>query len=175
MRDSTKLVLTSLLFVLVGVLAFLAPKYRDRRSDRTLEDLETFPLKSAVSTHGSEVTSQRYIWSVGNYGVTDIGHLRLVFEDLPFSGSSSSSSLTLATTSTSGGGRGSSGVGKRQFQYESIPGGTRCRFGGATFQIVGGQLTLDGTTVDATGVPSLVLIGKDRKIREVRPLRSPAP
>ena len=66
-------------------------------------------------------------------------------------------------------------MGKRQFQYESIPGGTRCSFGGATFQFVGGQLTLADKTVDATGVPSLVLVGKDRKIREVRPLKPAAP
>ena len=107
--------------------------------------------------------------------MTDIGHLRLVFENLPFSGSSSSGYLALATTSSSGGGSGSSGVGNHTFEYESIPGGSRCRFGGATFQIVGGQLTLAGTTVDATGVPSLVLVGTDRKIREVRPLRPAAP
>jgi hypothetical protein len=175
MKDSTKLLLSCLLFGLAGVIAFLAPNYREWRSARDLEDLETFPLKSAATTSGSEVTSARYTWSVGRYGVTDVGNVRLVFEDLPFSGSSSSGHIRLATTSTSGGGGGSSGVGNRQFQYESIPGGTRCRFGGASFEIVGGKLTLAGTTVDAAGVPSLVLVGKDRKIREVRPLKPAAP
>ncbi|MCW1922461.1 hypothetical protein OKA05_07835 [Luteolibacter arcticus] len=175
MKDSTKLILCSLLFVLAGVIAFLAPKYQTWRSARLLEDLETLPLKSTLSIRGSDITSPRHTWSVGNYGVTDVGHLRLVFEDLPFSGTSSSGSLTLGTKSSGGGGGGSSGVGNRTFEYDSIPGGSRCRFGGATFEIVGGQLTLAGTTVDATGAPSLVLIGKDRKIREVKPLRLAAP
>jgi len=175
MKDSTKLLLCCLLFLLAGVIAFLAPKYRDWRSARALEDLETVPLRSTLSIRGSEVASPRCSWSVGDYGVTDIGHLRLVFEGLPFSGSSSSGWLILATTSSSVGKSGSFGVGNRAFEYEPIPGGSRCRFGGATFEIVGGQLTLAGTTVDATGVPSLVLVGKDRKIREVRPLKPSAP
>jgi hypothetical protein len=175
MKDSTKLILSSLVFVLVGVIALLVPKYRDWRSARTLEDLETFPLKSAVNTWGSEVTSPCYSWSVGDYGVIDIGHLRLVFEDLPFSGSGSIGSLSLATKSSSVGGRGGFGVENREFEAEAIPGGTRCRFGGATFEIVGGKLSLAGTTVDAAGVPSLVLIGKNRTIREVKPLRPGAP
>jgi hypothetical protein len=176
MKDSTKLLLSCLLFGLAGVIAFLAPNYRQWRSARDLEELETFPLKSAATTTGSEVSSARYTWSVGRYGVTDIGNVRLVFEELPFSGASSSGHITLATTSTSSrGGSGSSGVGNRQFEYESIPGGTRCRFGGATFEFVGGKLTLAGTTVDVTGVPSLVLVGKDRKIREVKPLKPVAP
>ncbi|MCW1887066.1 hypothetical protein OKA04_20175 [Luteolibacter flavescens] len=175
MKDSTKLILGSLFFVLIGAGALLAPQYREWSSARTLAELETLPLKSGVARSGSEITGGRETWSLGSYGITDLGNLRLAFEDLPFSGSSSSGALVLATDSTHVGGGGSTGEGNRTFDHESIPGGTRVHFGGATFEIVGGKLTLADKTVDVTGPPSLVIIGKDRRIREVRPLKPAAP
>ena len=120
MSTKTKVILTSLPFLVIGVIALFLPKIRDWQAAQILEKLETTPLKSIVSESGNEITSTRHTFSVGGYGVTDIGNLRLAFEDLSFSGSSSGG-VTLATESTSTEGGGYTGVGNRRFEAQSIP------------------------------------------------------
>jgi len=171
----TKVILTCLPFLVIGVIALFLPKIRDWQAAQILERLETMPLTSIVSESSSEITSTRRTFSIGSYGVTDVGNLRLAFEDLSFSGSSSGV-VTLATDSTSKGGGGHTGVtgvGKRRFEERSIPRGMQCKFGGVTFEFIDGKLNFGGKIIDATGSPTLVLVGANREILEVKPIRTP--
>jgi len=170
MSNTTKAVLSSLPFLVIGLIALLFPKYQEWQAAKFLEKLEVLPLKSSISVSGKRTTSSRHTFSVGRYGVTDVGNLRLVFAELPFSGSSSSSSITLATDSTKDGRGGRSGAGNRRFETKQIPHGSECTFGGVTFKFVDGKLTFGEETIDATGPPTLVLIGANRKILETKML-----
>lgn len=152
------------------MIALFLPKFLEWQATQVMDQLETMPLKSSVSVSGEDITSTRHTFSVGSYGVTDVGNLRLAFEDLSFSGSSSGG-VTLATDSTSSGGGGHTGVGNRRFEVNGIPHGSQCKFGGVTFKLVEGKLVFGGESIDATGQPSLVLIGPNRELVEVKPLR----
>ena len=174
MKNPTKIVLSALPFVLIGVAAMMLPTIREWQAARGLEELRTMPLKSTITVSGEMVRSSRHTFSMHGYGVADVGNLRLAFEDLPFNGSSSSS-LTLATDSTDSGSGGSTGNGNRRFETDRIAHGSRCRFGGATFDFVNGELIFDGTTIDATGDAKLVLVGPNLRIIDVMPLAAPAP
>jgi hypothetical protein len=171
MKNSTKATLASLPFLIIALIALVIPRVRQWQADQVLAKLEAMPLKSSISVNGEDVHSTWHTFSVGSYGVTDIGNLRLAFEDLRFSGISSGG-VVLATEGTMTGGGGSSGVGNCRFESEGIPGGTRCTFGGITFDLVDGKLNLGDKSIDATGPPSLVVIGVDRRICEVKPLRT---
>ena len=174
MRNSTKIVFSALPFVLIGVAAMMLPAIREWQVERNLEELRTKRLKSVITVSGERVRSSRQTFSMHGYGVTDVGNLRLAFEDLPFNGSSSSS-LTLATDSTDSGPGGSTGNGNRKFETERIAHGSRCRFGGATFEFVNGELVFGETKVDATGDAKLVLISGNLKVVDVIPLAAASP
>ena len=179
MSNRSKLILASLPFVFLGVVALLIPKIQERQKARVMRQLETTmgqlestPLKSVISRSGDRIISTRQTFSINGYGVTDVGNLRLAFEDRPFSGNSSGY-VTLATDSTASGEGGSTGLDNGRFEAKSIPHGTRCKFGGTTFEIIDAKLDFGGKLIDVTGSPSLVLIGASRQILEVTPLKTP--
>ena len=155
--------------LLLGLVAYLMPQFREWRAAQYIEELESTPLRSVISKTNNGVSSSRVTYCLGSYGVTDVGNLRLVFEDLKFSGESESS-LSLATQSASSRGGGSTGVGNRRFESSGIPHGTRCKFGGVTFDLVDGNLLLDSKRIDATGDPTMVLIDAGGEIVDVRPM-----
>lgn len=171
MSNKTKLVLSCLPFFVIGMIAIFLPKLLEWRTAEILAELEAMPLKSTISVSGRKITSTHHTFSIGSYGVTDVGNLRLAFADLPFSGSSSDS-ITLATDSTSSGGGGSTGVGNRKFEVKGIAHGSQCKFGGVTFEIVDGKLNFDEESIDVTGQPSLVFVGANRKFIKVKPIRT---
>ncbi len=53
-----------------------------------LTEVKTEPLRSHVIEEGGEVHTEAHVWSVGNYGILDIGHVRLAIEGKPFNGRS---------------------------------------------------------------------------------------
>ena len=153
----------------MGVMALLLPKTREWQAAQILDELEITPLKSIVTVTEKSITSTRHTFSVGTYGVTDVGNLRLAFADLSFPGTSSGG-VTLATDSTSSGASGHTGIDNRRWEEEGIPHGSRCKFGGVTFEIVDGKLSFGGESIDAMGQPTLVLIGTNREILELKPV-----
>ncbi|MFK7852156.1 MAG: hypothetical protein AB8D78_14360 [Akkermansiaceae bacterium] len=172
MKNWLKISLCCIPLLVAGGFAVYLPKIREKEAAENLKQLESLPLKTRITISGDEIYSTRHTYSLGDYGVTEIGRLRLVFIDLPFSGNSSSG-VTLATEENMSGGGGHTGVGNRRFEVEGIPNGSECSFGGATFEFIDGKLNFDERVIDAVGKPSMVLIGEDRKILEVKPLAAP--
>ncbi|GAA5496402.1 hypothetical protein Rhal01_02585 [Rubritalea halochordaticola] len=171
MSHQTKVILACLPFILLGVFALLHPKYEEWHEAKTLTQLETLPLKSDFSVTAEEAHGTRHTYAIGNYGITDVGNLRLAFVDMAFSGSSSGS-ITLATKSEHSGGGGSTGSGNRRFTVNHIPHGSRCTFAGTTFEFINGKLIYGEQSIDALGPPQLILIGPHKKIIEIKPLKT---
>ncbi|MGJ8655975.1 MAG: hypothetical protein ACSHX6_05935 [Akkermansiaceae bacterium] len=168
MTDRTKAILLSMPFVIAGLVVLFLPKMRDLQDAKVYQKLVEMPLKSKISTHrDGQVVGSRHTFSMGEYGVTDVGNLRIVIKNLPFSGSSKSS-VVVKTDVKNSGRRGASGVGNRRFETFAIPGGSRCIFGGMEFQFTNSELHVGGEVIGVTGPPTLVLIGEDRAVIEIR-------
>ena len=168
MTNRMKTILVSMPFLVVGLMVLILPKMQEWEDAKVLQELEASPLKSKLSMRGNgKVVSTRHTYSMGSYGVTDVGSIRLVIQNLPFSGSSKSS-LTIQTVASESGWRGSSGTGNRRFETVGIPGGSKCIFGGIEFQFTNSKLKVGDKTIDASGEATLVLIGEDREVVEIK-------
>ena len=179
MSTRTKIIAACLPFLAMAVFVLLLPQIQDGQ-------LERLPLKSSVSTLGTEVISTRHTFSLGRYGVTDVGNLRLAFVDLPFPGGSSSelllksvlsfeerAGLQASTPESVSKGYENLGEGDHRFVQEVTEQGVRFQFGGVNFEIVDTTLTFDEETVDLVGPPTLLLFGRDRTLLETKPLKVP--
>jgi len=146
------------------------PKWKRARERRQLLSL---PLKSTCQMISpGEVIGTRITFSLGSYGVSDIGNLRLAFEDWSFSGESSSS-LTIKSESTESGGSGTSGVGRRRFFDEFVDGAELCQFGGVDFQIRDGFLFYRDKKINLIEGKTIVIVGGNKQIKEVISLEDP--
>lgn len=104
--------------------------------------IRNHPVQTHVEVHDSTtMASDRITYSIGNYGVTEFGNIRLAIRGCTFGGESSGR-ICLANNLKFSGGGGSTGVGNRRFTTKGIPGGTRCTFGGLTFNVEYGILSL---------------------------------
>ena len=102
-------------------------------------------------------TSERKTYSIGQYGVTEFGNVRLAVRGCTFSGESSGGILF---ASQFAGGGGSTGTGNRRFTHDGIVGGSRCTFGGLAFSIVDSELRILDEKIPANGEPTLVIISR---------------
>lgn len=124
---------------------------------------------------GGDVVSNRITYSVGNYGVTEFGNVRLAVEGKPFSGRSSGF-LLLATKSSDGSDIFSrTGVGNRRFENRTIAGGSACKFAGLSFEIFHGKLRLLDRTVPVDDKPKLIIVNSKGKIDDLVELPIDAP
>ena len=116
-----------------------------------------------VDEYGT-VTSDRKTYSIGQYGVTEFGTIRIAVRGCTFPGKSSGG-LTLA--SRFAGGNGSTGVGNRRFVHNRIVGGSQCTFADINFTIIDSELKILGKTFAANEEPILILVDRDGKIESV--------
>lgn len=110
--------------------------------ERTVVDL---PFETSLSTDG--VSASRRTYCSGNYGISDIGPLRIAVNDLTFSGKSSSESITVRPSRLSGGGSGSTGTGNRRFTYSKNGDRTLCTFGGIEFSFLDGKMIIGDAAI----------------------------
>lgn len=170
MSTTTKVILWLLPAILASATVFAVPKLIEMRDRRILQDLKTAPLRSTLDASANHVSGSRVTYSRGQYGVSDIGRVRIIIEDLPFSGESHSSGIMLKTESRHAGGGGATGVGNRRFEYRAIPHGSRCTFGGMTFEFVDGYFKYHGHAISAINEPTVIVIDRARRIRTVQSL-----
>lgn len=120
------------------------------------------PFSTALKDDGESAGRRTYC--MNNYGITDIGDVRIAFKGLTFSGMSSGS-ISLSTAPGRGGG-GRTGSGNRRFEYNYGGGKTTCKFGGVSFSITGGVITIGGHKV-AFGKKTVVILSEERKVLKV--------
>ena len=112
--------------------------------------------------------SNRVTYSVGNYGISEFGNVRLAVEGKPFSGRSSHGSLLLDSKSTKVSKRfGVTGFGKRRFEYKGIMGGSSCKFAGLSFDIVHGKMRLLDDSFPVADKPTLIVVNSKGEIGAV--------
>jgi hypothetical protein len=119
------------------------------------------PYETSVVDEGRR--AQRKTYCVGDYGISDLGNIRIAVKGLPFSGSSSSS---LAIKNISGG-SGSTGSGNRRFTTSSANGVAVCTFGGVSFTVTGGKLRLDGREFSFGKARQVIFVSSKGKIEGV--------
>lgn len=115
---------------------------------------------------GTRMTSDRITYCVGNYGVTEFGNIRIAVRGCTFSGESSSI-ISLANDHRTPGGGGGTGVGNSRFTAKGIPGGSRCTFGGLTFEITNGKLKLLDQQFAVDAKDRLILIDELGRIESI--------
>ncbi|MEM7015667.1 MAG: hypothetical protein AAF585_29760, partial [Verrucomicrobiota bacterium] len=156
MSNKTKVLIVSTPFLVLAAVVLFLPQIREA-------ELEMNSLKSEISKSGNEITSTCYSYCIGRYGVTDIGALRLAFEDLQFPGEASST-VNLKSESSFGERKAAhatsaegmslaydqSGDGDHRFKEEITPTGTQFQFGGMTFEIEDATLKFGAESFDMT-------------------------
>ena len=129
------------------------------------------PIRTAVLTdENGIVTSNRKTYSIGNYGVTEFGSIRIAVRGRTFSGESSG---RIILASKFAGGGGSTGVGNRRFTYDEIVGGSQCTFAGLKFTIIDSELEILGKKIAANGEPTLVLVNSLGEIEGLHTIGNP--
>ena len=151
------------IFCAAGYYAWVAPNLSAEKYIRT-----QLPLTEVESKEGSpRVTSSRYTYCLGRYGITDIGKLRIAIRGCTFTGSSSGSVVFLSGPNDPLSLGGSTGTGNRRFDHQGIPGGTAIEFGGHAFKIVEGVFQFDGQEHSAIDKPILIIIDEKGSIESV--------
>ena len=129
------------------------------------------PVQTVVRIDDNGIaTSERRTYSIGQYGVTEFGSIRLAVRGNTFSGESSGG-VTFASQFAGGG--GSTGVGNRRFTHDGIVGGSKCTFGGLTFTIINSELQILDKKIAANAEPTLILVNKMGEIETVRGIGKP--
>jgi hypothetical protein len=136
------------------------------------------PIKTRIrEAENGEKWSDRVSYSVGQYGVSEFGNIRLAIRGGRFSGNSSSSvSLSNNLTFNGVGGGSSTGTGvtgSHGFTAYAIAGGTTCTFNGIPFDIISGKLILGGKEFDALGPPSVIVVDKNGRVESVHGISRP--
>jgi hypothetical protein len=132
--------------------------------------IRSAPIQTIVRTekHG-EVWSNHVSYSVGRYGVSEFGSIRLAIRGSKFRGKSFSPVTLSNNAAFTGTGSGGATVSNDyEFSCYAIAGGGTYTFNGIKFQVVKGQLNLDGKTFDAVNTPHLIIVDKAGRILEVQ-------
>lgn len=129
--------------------------------ERTVVDL---PFETSLSTDG--VSASRRTYCNGNYGISDIGPLRIAVNDLTFSGKSSSESITVRPSFSSGDGSGSTGAGNRRFAYTTKGDRTLCTFGGIEFSFVDGKMIIGDAAVSLK-TTTTVFLSREEQVQKI--------
>jgi hypothetical protein len=171
MIKETAIRTTGLILALMLLLCSCSSKAPQPTEDnKDLTELTASPLKSTIHEEdGGKVIGRRETYCLKSYGITDIGMLRLAFENLPFTGKSSGT-VTLKDDSSQVTGRtsgGSSGTGNRRFEHRSIEGGAQYNFGGIAFTIVNGVFYYKEHSISALDSPRIVLFDDSKSIVSV--------
>ena len=137
------------------------------------------PFNTALRANGHSASRRTYCH--GNYGISDIGLLRIAVKDVVFSGTSSSSSIRVRSstkwyrmllpsrwTSKKASGSGATGTGARRFTYKygGKRGHTLCTFGGINFSFVDGQ-ALFGNVAVSFKEPTTVFFSSEGQLEKI--------
>ncbi|MBD3265198.1 hypothetical protein GF373_00890 [bacterium] len=142
----------------------LASVYTDFHLLSTSEqDIVLLPFKAKVLPGGKSVSRETYCH--GNYGITELGKVRLAVRGLKFSGSSNSTSIPVYPTS-SGTKSGITGTGNRKFVYDFNGFESVCHFGGYKFTVKNGFLYWGGTPIQVN-VASVLFIDEKGRAEKV--------
>jgi hypothetical protein len=125
------------------------------------------PIRTSITRHANgSVISSRITYSVDNYGVSELGNIRLAIEGKPYTGNSSSGPILLSGT-VDGEAQGASGAGNRRFTYQTIDGGSACTFADISFEIVNGKLSVLGQSFSVDARPTLIVVDDEGSIAGV--------
>jgi len=95
------------------------------------------PFETSIIGQGTSATRKTY--GMGDYGISDIGNIRIAVRGLPFRGNSSSS---IRIKNIPEGGRSSTGSGNRRFTVTYDGGVATCTFGAVIFTISESKLRI---------------------------------
>ena len=132
-----------------------------------MSDLLLSPIPTNVPVRQGGVLSNRVTYSVGNYGISEFGNVRLAVEGKPFSERSSGSLLLDSKSNKVSKRFGVTGFGKRRFEYKGIMGGSSCKFGGLSFDLVHGKLRLLDDSFPVADKPTLIVVDSKGEIDAV--------
>jgi hypothetical protein len=130
-----------------------------------LEYLKVKPLISEFSIEGKEVVSSRYTYSLGGWGIIELGNIRIAFKNIALSGATRSG-VTLATEHDPTGEISSTGLGETEFITKSISGGSECSFAGLTFKVIDSNLYIKDKVLSAIEQPKLIVIDEDLELAD---------
>ena len=138
------------------------------------KEIRNRPIQSeiAISTTG-EVTGRRDTWSTGSYGITDLGNLRIAIRGCAFSGNSIHR-MNLSKPPKPADPNNNKTIfssGNRRFEILTTPLGSSCKFGGISFEIIQGTLTLKGQSFDLTGPKTLIVVDQRGNIESIEPMQ----
>jgi hypothetical protein len=125
-----------------------------------------------TNTNG-EITSRRETGSTGHGGFTDIENLRIATRGLSCPGNflhQATLANSLKTLET--GNRRVVSSRPRQFQIETLPVVSNCKFGGISFKVIQGTCYLENPSFDPTGSPQVVPIDRSKKSKSVELLQA---
>lgn len=148
---------------------WIPPEYQKRPRDLSsteVQGLLTSPLHFRTWTSDGALHSDRTTYSVGSYGVSEFGSVRIAIDGRPWKGGWSRGSVRLTSTESPGGHSGASGVGNSRFTERTTATGSECTFGGLSFSIEHGKLRLCGQEFEVTKEPKLVVV-QDGNIKSV--------
>lgn len=131
MKDSTKLWLVSLPFLLVGLAVVFTPLVRDYMARRREEAWKNDPLTMQITvSKATEASSPHRYESAGDVLFFEIGLLRLKMPVEGARGGGGSGGSRIATTSTGTGGGSSASGGGHQHSHRDVPYGSEHEFSG---------------------------------------------
>ncbi len=127
---------------------------------------------------GERIMAETSSYSTGMYGVHEIGNTRLSVRGYLFPGSSGQGGLVLYSPNLGPGWSGSGTAGRLVTTEIGIPGGALCTFGPISYQVIFGQLHIDGKAFDLlSGSQSIILdqTGRIISVHSIPPTTPPLP
>jgi hypothetical protein len=118
---------------------------------KDLQKLAKSPFNTRVTTEESLTgavfgVADRESYTVGDYGVCDLGDVRIAVKGMTFEGTWRTGRVVVDSTADEVF-EGKSGKGNRRFSYSYKAGETSCTFGSVEFTIAHGVITIQGTEV----------------------------
>jgi len=128
------------------------------------------PFETSISDEGTTVTRRTY--SMGDYGITDIGNIRIAVRGLPFGGKSSSS---IRIKNIPEAGRSSTGSGNRRFTVTYDEAVATCTFGPLSFTISGSKLCIGERRFALGKTRQVIFVSPEGKIEGILTLGAKLP
>ena len=161
---------TLLFIVLCFAILFAVGNFLFIRPNVIAENrIRNAPIQTLIwPQEDGSVESSHRTYSVGQYGVTELGTIRIAVRGASNYGHSSGG-ITLSSNVA----RANNGGGlvarppNQSFYHTAIKGGSKCCFAGVNFTIVYSDLNILGETIAANGEPKLILVNQSGEIETV--------
>lgn len=175
MKDSTKLWLVSLPFLLVGLAVVFTPLAREYMARRREEAWKKDPLTMQITvSKATEASSPHRYDSAGGMLFFEIGLLRLVMPAEGALGGGASSGCRIATTFTGTGGGSSGSGGGHQNSHREVPYGSEHVFSGPgyhyKFDVRQGCFCIGDRRICIVDTPKLIALESTGEIASVTDL-----